>query len=219
MTGRRRLGIMGGTFDPIHNGHLVCAEEARWQFGLDEVVFVPAGQPWQKREVTPAEDRYLLTVLATARNPHFSVSRLEIDRGGPTYTLETLRALRDFHGEEAELFFITGADAVLEILSWKDPEAVLDTARFIAATRPEYDLGKLELGRFGDRVSVIQIPALAISSTDIRRRVREGRPIQYLVPPEVAAYIADHRLYPGPPGGSDGLLGAGKAGGGAGDGE
>jgi nicotinate-nucleotide adenylyltransferase len=148
---------MGGTFDPVHIGHLVCAEEARWQFGLDEVVFVPAGQPWQKRQVTPAEDRYLLTVLATASNPHFSVSRLEIDRGGPTYTLETLRALREFHSA-ADLFFITGADAVLEILTWKDPDSVLQTARFIAATRPEFDLGKLDLGRFGDRVSVIQIP-------------------------------------------------------------
>jgi nicotinate-nucleotide adenylyltransferase len=185
---------MGGTFDPIHIGHLVCAEEARWQFGLDEVVFVPAGQPWQKRQVTPAEDRYLLTVLATASNPHFSVSRLEIDRRGPTYTLETLRALREFHGT-ADLFFITGADAVLEILSWKDPDSVLQTARFIAATRPEFDLGKLDLGRFGDRVSVIQIPALAISSTDIRRRVRQGRPIHYLVPAEVASYIEERHLY------------------------
>jgi nicotinate-nucleotide adenylyltransferase len=192
--GRRRLGIMGGTFDPVHIGHLVCAEEARWQFGLDEVVFVPAGQPWQKRQVTPAEDRYLLTVLATASNPHFSVSRLEIDRGGPTYTLETLRALREFHSA-ADLFFITGADAVLEILTWKDPDSVLQTARFIAATRPEFDLGKLDLGRFGDRVSVIQIPALAISSTDIRRRVREGRPIHYLVPAEVASYIEERHLY------------------------
>jgi nicotinate-nucleotide adenylyltransferase len=195
--GRRRLGIMGGTFDPVHIGHLVCAEEARWQFGLDEVVFVPAGQPWQKRQVTPAEDRYLLTVLATASNPHFSVSRLEIDRGGPTYTLETLRALREFHSA-ADLFFITGADAVLEILTWKDPDSVLQTARFIAATRPEFDLGKLDLGRFGDRVSVIQIPALAISSTDIRRRVREGRPIHYLVPAEVASYIEERHLYEHP---------------------
>jgi nicotinate-nucleotide adenylyltransferase len=192
--GRRRLGIMGGTFDPVHIGHLVCAEEARWQFELDEVVFVPAGQPWQKRQVTHAEDRYLLTVLATASNPHFSVSRLEIDRAGPTYTLETLRALREFHGA-ADLFFITGADAVLEILTWKDPDSLLQTARFIAATRPEFDLGKLDLGRFGDRVSVIQIPALAISSTDIRRRVREGRPIHYLVPAEVASYIEERHLY------------------------
>lgn len=189
-----RLGIMGGTFDPIHIGHLVCAQEARWQFGLDEVVFVPAGSPWQKREVTPAEDRHVLTVLATARNAHFSVSRLEIDRHGPTYTAETLRTMAEFH-EGAELFFITGADAVLEILTWKDPDAVLATARFIAATRPEFDLSKLDLGRFGDRVSTIEIPALAISSTDIRRRVREGRPIEYLVPAEVATYIEERHLY------------------------
>src|SRR5438270_6960874 len=150
-SGRRRLGIMGGTFDPIHNGHLVAAEEARWQFGLDEVVFVPAGRPWQKRDVTPAEDRYLLTMLATARNPHFSVSRLEIDRGGPTYTLETLRALRDFHGTAA-LFFITGADAFLEILSWNDPASVLQTARSTPATRPALHLGKLDPGRLGGRL-------------------------------------------------------------------
>ncbi|HEU5002454.1 MAG TPA: nicotinate-nucleotide adenylyltransferase [Actinomycetota bacterium] len=193
----RRLGIMGGTFDPIHIGHLVCAEEARWQFNLDEVIFVPAGSPWQKRAVTGAEDRYLLTMLATAGNPHFSVSRIEVDRPGPTYTRETLSALADFHGEAADLFFITGADAVLEILTWKDPDAVLDAASFIAASRPGYDLGRLELERFGDRVRVIEIPALAISSTDIRRRVREGRPIQYLVPPEVAAFIDERGLYRG----------------------
>jgi nicotinate-nucleotide adenylyltransferase len=197
---RRRLGIMGGTFDPIHIGHLVCAEEARWQFSLDEVIFVPAGNPWQKRDVTPPEDRYLLTMLASAGNPHFSVSRIEIDRSGPTYTLETLRLLKEFHGDQAELFFITGADAVLEILTWKDPEALLDTATFIAATRPGYELGRLDLGRFGDRVRVIEIPALAISSTDIRRRVREGRPIHYLVPPQVAAYIKERGVYRGPAG-------------------
>lgn len=192
---RRRLGIMGGTFDPVHIGHLVCAEEARWQFDLDEVVFIPAGNPWQKREVTAAEDRHLLTVLATADNPHFSVSRIEIDRRGPTYTLETLRTLREFHGDGPELFFITGADAVLEILTWKDPDALLKAATFIAATRPGYDLGKLELGRFGGRVSVIEIPALAISSTDIRRRVHQGRPIHYLVPPQVDTCIAERGLY------------------------
>lgn len=192
---RRKLGIMGGTFDPIHIGHLVCADEARWQFGLDEVVFVPAGQPWQKRQVTEPEDRYLLTVLATADNPCFSVSRIEIDRQGPTYTLETLRTLSEFYGDAAELFFITGADAVLEILTWKDPDALLETASFIAATRPGWDLGKLALGAFGDRVAVMEIPALAISSTDIRRRVHEGHPIQYLVPPLVAAHIVERSLY------------------------
>lgn len=191
----RRLGIMGGTFDPIHIGHLVCAEEARWQYRLDEVIFVPAGSPWQKRAVTDAEDRYLLTMLATAGNPHFSVSRIEIDRPGPTFTRETLTALAEFYGDAAQLFFITGADAVLEILTWKDPDAVLAAAAFIAASRPGYDLGHLELERFGDRVHAIEIPALAISSTDIRRRVGEGRPIPYLVPPEVAAFIDERGLY------------------------
>ena len=186
---------MGGTFDPVHIGHLVCAEEARWQFGLDEVVFVPAGEPWQKREVTAAEDRYLLTVLATSGNPCFSVSRVELDRPGPTYTLETLQTFGEFHGEDGELFFITGADAVLEILTWKDPEAVLQTAAFIAATRPGYDLGRVPLAQFGGRVHVMEIPALAISSTDIRRRVQEGQPIQYLVPPAVAEYIEQRGLY------------------------
>ena len=194
---RRRLGIMGGTFDPIHIGHLVCADEARWQFGLDEVVFIPAGRPWQKRQVTEPEDRYLLTALATADNPYFSVSRIEIDRRGPTYTLETLRTISGFYGDAAELFFITGADAVLEILTWKEPDALLETASFIAATRPGYELGRLDLGRFGGRVAVMEIPALAISSTDIRRRVHEGHPIQYLVPPLVAAHIAQRCLYAG----------------------
>lgn len=186
---------MGGTFDPIHNGHLVCAEEARWQFALDEVVFVPAGQPWQKRDVSLAEDRFMLTVLATAPNKHFSVSRIEIDRGGPTYALDTLTALRSFYRDRAEIFFITGADAVLQILTWKDPGAVLAEANFIAATRPEFDLGGLDLERFGGRVSAMQIPALAISSTDIRRRVSERRPIRYLVPREVAYYIEERGLY------------------------
>jgi nicotinate-nucleotide adenylyltransferase len=193
--GVRRLGIMGGSFDPIHIGHLVCAEEARWQFHLDEVLFIPAGQPWQKREVSPAEDRFTLTVLATAGNRYFAVSRAEIDRAGPTYTLDTLRTLRSFYGAGTELFFITGADAVLEILTWKDPEAVLAQACLIAATRPDYDLDRLDLARFRDRVNVIRIPALAISSTDIRRRVTEGRPIRYLVPEQVANYIEERGMY------------------------
>lgn len=189
---------MGGTFDPVHFGHLVCAEEARWQFDLDEVIWVPAGQPWQKREVSPAEDRYMITVLATAPNESFSVSRIEIDRGGPTYTLDTLRMLRDFYEESADLFFITGADAVLQILTWKDPEEVLQQAHFIAASRPEFELSEIDLKRFGGRVTVMQIPALAISSTDIRERVAAGRPIGYLVPPQVADYILQKGLYRAP---------------------
>ena len=192
---RRRLGVMGGTFDPIHNGHLVCAEEACWQFGLDEVIFVPAGQPWQKRDVSPAEERYMMTLLATAPNLRFSVARIEIDRGGPTYTLDTIRVLRSFYADRADIFFITGADAVSQILTWKDPSAVLDEAHFIAASRPEYDLSGLDLDRFEGRVSRMEIPALAISSTDIRDRVREGRPIRYLVPEGVQTYIEKAGLY------------------------
>lgn len=190
---------MGGTFNPVHYGHLVTAEEALIGFDLDEVIFVPAGHPWQKdqSDVAPPEDRYLMTVIATATNERFSVSRIEIDRPGSTYTIDTLRALRSELGD-VELWFITGADGILNILTWKDPEAVLREARFIAATRPGYDLDRLEkeLPRgMEDRVSILEIPALAISSTDIRRRVREQRPIRYLVPEGVARYIEKRGLY------------------------
>lgn len=186
---------MGGTFDPVHYGHLVCAEEARWQFELDEVVFVPTGQPWQKREVSPAEDRYMLTMLATAPNTKFSVSRIDIDRKGPTYTRDTLQKFKEFYGEDVDLFFITGADAVLDILTWKDPDEVLELAQLIAASRPEYDLSKLDQIKVAGRMKTMQIPALSISSTDIRERVRTGRPIRYLVPREVLRYIEERGLY------------------------
>jgi len=193
---------MGGTFDPIHQGHLVTAEEALWHFQLDEVVFVPTGQPWMKsdREVAPAEHRYLMTVIATASNPRFSVSRLEVDRKGPTYTVDTLQELRKQAEGDIDLFFITGADAMLEILSWKDPEEVLSQAHFIAATRPGFDLARFEreAPTSDPRVSVMDIPALAISSTDIRRRVQEGEPIRYLVPEGVQTYIEKFELYRGP---------------------
>ena len=194
----RRLGVMGGTFDPIHYGHLVTAEEALAQFGLDGVVFVPTGRPWMKegRSVSAAEDRYLMTVIATASNPRFSVSRIEIDREGPTYTVETLRALAADH-PDAELYFITGADAMLEIFDWKEPDGALELAHFIAATRPGYDLTRFE-ARTPTRhpnVSVMNIPALAISSTDVRSRVSEGRPIRYLVPEGVKTYIDKAALY------------------------
>jgi nicotinate-nucleotide adenylyltransferase len=190
---------MGGTFDPIHHGHLVTAEEALWQFGLDEVAFVPTGQPWMKqdREVTSAEDRYLMTVIATASNPAFSVSRIEVDRRGPTYTVETLEQLQAEAKEPVELFFITGADAMLEIFHWKDPEEVLARAHLIAATRPGYELKRFEAEAPSahPNVSVMHIPALAISSTDIRRRVAEGEPIRYLVPEGVQTYIEKAALY------------------------
>jgi nicotinate-nucleotide adenylyltransferase len=190
---------MGGTFDPIHNGHLVTAEEAYWQFDLDEVVFVPTGRPWMKDhpDLSPPEDRYLMTVIATSPNPHFSVSRLEIDRAGETYTVDTLRALREERGEDTELFFVTGADAILEIFQWKDPEDALSLAHFIAATRPGYDIARFEAeaSTAHPKVSVMSIPALAISSTGIRERVREGRPIRYLVPDGVVTYIDKAALY------------------------
>ena len=190
---------MGGTFDPIHHGHLVTAEEALWQFALDEVVFVPTGRPWMKteREVTPAEDRYLMTVIATSSNPRFSVSRIEVDRPGPTYTVDTLEQIRVEAKGPVELFFVTGADAMLEIFHWKDPEEVLARAHLIAATRPGYDLTRFETEAptAHPNVSVMHIPALAISSTDIRRRVEEGEPIRYLVPEGVQTYIEKASLY------------------------
>lgn len=190
---------MGGTFDPIHNGHLVTAEEAYWEFGLDEVVFIPTGRPWMKDhpQVSPPEDRYLMTVIATSPNPHFSVSRLEIDRRGETYTVETLAALREQQGEDTELYFITGADAILEIFHWKDPEEVLSLAHFIAATRPGYDIARFEAAAptAHPNVTVMEVPALAISSTGIRDRVTEGRPIRYLVPDGVVTYIDKAGLY------------------------
>jgi len=196
-----RLGIMGGTFDPIHFGHLVTAEEALVQFNLDRVLFMPTGIPALKarEDVTSAEDRYLMTVLATASNPDFDVSRMEVDRPGLTYTVDTLRALREMHGPSTQLFFITGADAVWEIVSWRDAETVADLATFIAATRPGYDLDAARRAhdeaetRF--RIEYVDVPALAISSTDLRSRVRERRPIRYLTPEPVAAYIQKRGLY------------------------
>jgi nicotinate-nucleotide adenylyltransferase len=193
-----RLGVMGGTFDPIHQGHLVTAEEALQQFELDEVVFVPTGLPWMKEHgvVSPAEDRYLMTVIATASNPRFSVSRMEVDRDGPTFTVETLRGLKAEFGD-SELFFITGADAVREIVQWKQPQELFDLAQFIAATRPGYDIAAFEADAptRNPAITVMNVPALAISSTEIRARVADGRPIRYLVPEGVKSYIEKAGLY------------------------
>ncbi len=191
----RRIGIMGGTFDPIHLGHLVTAEQARAELRLDEVIFVPAGRPWQKtREVTPCEHRYLMTVLATAANPSFSVSRVEIRRKGPTYTIDTLRLVRDA-APDAHLYFITGADAILNILSWRAADECLQLADFVAATRPGYDLRVLEQRGLRDRVTVLDVPALAISSSDVRARFAAGRPVRYLIPRPVEEYARKHGLY------------------------
>jgi nicotinate-nucleotide adenylyltransferase len=194
-TPRRRIGIMGGTFDPIHNGHLIAASEVADEFSLDEVVFVPTGQPWQKDEVdvSPAEDRYLMTVIATASNPRFHVSRVDIDRKGPTYTIDTLRDLREVYGPDADLYFITGADALEKILSWKDAEQIFALAHFVAVTRPGFELSDAHLP--ADTVSLVQVPAMAISSTDCRARVAQGKPVWYLVPDGVVQYIAKRHLY------------------------
>ena len=193
--GKRRLGVMGGTFDPVHHGHLVAASEVASSHHLDEVLFVPTGQPWQKHDdpVTPAEHRYLMTVIATAANPRFSVSRVDIDRPGPTYTIDTLRDLRAQRGPDADLFFITGADALAQILTWKAADELFALAQFIGVTRPGHPLSTKGLP--ADRVSLLEVPALAISSTDIRSRARLGEPVWYLVPDGVVQYIAKHRLY------------------------
>jgi nicotinate-nucleotide adenylyltransferase len=185
---------MGGTFDPIHHGHLVAASEVAALYGLDEVIFVPTGAPWQKadRQVSPSEHRYLMTVIATASNPRFWVSRVDIDRGGPTYTIDTIRDI----GEQrpgAQLYFITGADAMAQILSWKDAPELLERAAFVGVTRPGYDLSDAHLPV--DSAILLDVPAMAISSSDVRRRVREGRPVWYLVPDGVVQYISKHRLY------------------------
>jgi nicotinate-nucleotide adenylyltransferase len=187
---------MGGTFDPIHNGHLVAASEVADLFELDEVVFVPTGQPWQKhhRYVTAAEDRYLMTVIATAPNPRFSVSRVDIDRRGPTFTVDTLS---DLHAAlpDAELFFITGADALAQIVSWRDNQQLFDLAHFIGVTRPGFHLADAHLPE--GVVSLVEVPALAISSTDCRDRVGRGMPVWYLVPDGVVQYIEKRGLYRG----------------------
>ncbi|HEX4660746.1 MAG TPA: nicotinate-nucleotide adenylyltransferase [Streptosporangiaceae bacterium] len=192
-----RIGVMGGTFDPIHHGHLVAASEVGHFYSLDEVIFVPTGQPWQKkdRQVSAAEDRYLMTVIATASNPRFSVSRVDIDRPGPTYTIDTLRELHTLRGPDTELFFITGADALKQIMTWQDADELFKLAHFVGCTRPGHRLSGAGLP--DGRVSLIEIPALTISSTTCRERVAKGAPIWYLVPDGIVQYISKRRLYRG----------------------
>lgn len=219
----RRIGVMGGTFDPIHNGHLVAASEVGHRFKLDEVIFVPTGRPWQKqgdpdaeaeakaraKSVSPAEDRYLMTVIATASNPRFSVSRVDIEREGNTYTVDTLRDLREIL-PDAELFFITGADALESILSWHDFEELFELANFVGVSRPGYELDATHLDNQlethpADKLQMLEIPALAISSTECRARAAAGRPVWYLVPDGVVQYIAKRRLYRAPRASSPGV--------------
>ncbi len=191
---------MGGTFDPIHHGHLVAASEVQAWFGLDEVVFVPTGQPYHKasRTVSPAEHRYLMTVVATASNPRFTVSRVDLERGGPTYTIDTLTDLAAVH-PDADLFFITGADALTDILGWRSSVELFALAHFVGCTRPGYSMQRSTLEAMPrERVTLVEIPALAISSTDCRQRTARGEPVWYLVPDGVVQYISKHQLYQHP---------------------
>ncbi|MDT3316981.1 nicotinate-nucleotide adenylyltransferase [Microbacterium sp. KSW4-11] len=187
-----RIGVMGGTFDPIHHGHLVAASEVAQSFDLEEVIFVPTGQPWQKSGVSSAEHRYLMTVIATASNPMFTVSRVDVDRTGATYTIDTLRDLKA-QRPDADLFFITGADAIAQILGWRDVAELWELAHFVAVSRPGHTLSVDGLP--AEDVSKLEIPALSISSTDCRARVSRGHPVWYLVPDGVVQYIAKHHLY------------------------
>jgi len=191
---RRRIGVMGGTFDPIHHGHLVAASEVAAALSLDEVVFVPTGQPWHKKAVSSAEHRYLMTVIATAANPQFTVSRIDIDRPGVTYTVDTLRDLSSLM-PDSDLFFISGADAIAQILAWKEIDEIWPLAEFIAVSRPGHNLELPEAPE--GNISVLEVPALSISSTNIRQRAGDGKPIWYLVPDGVVQYIAKHKLYEG----------------------
>jgi len=202
----QKIGIMGGTFNPVHNGHLVTAQEALSQFKLDKVIFIPTGNPPHKVEkgIANAEDRYIMTVIATSSNSNFFVSRMEIDRKEKSYTIDTVRQLRKKYGKNSSLYFITGADAILEILTWKNTDEIISLCKFIAATRPGYDMTRIEDLRkklFNSsaasykKIHIMEIPALSISSTDIRSRVKSSRPIDYLVPEGVSNYILKHGLY------------------------
>lgn len=189
---RRRIGIMGGTFDPVHNGHLVAASEVQVSLDLDEVIFVPTGKPADKPNVSQAEHRYLMTVIATGSNPRFRVSRVDVDRPGFTYTIDTLRDIRK-ELPNADLFFITGADAIAAVQSWKESDELMSLAHFVGVSRPGHEFSLALVP--DDRAMLIEVPALAISSSDCRARVFEGSSIWYLVPDGVVQYIAKHRLY------------------------
>lgn len=203
MRNKKRYGIMGGTFDPIHTGHLVVAEEVRREFNLDKVIFMPTGDPPHKdhKKVSRGKERYEMTFLATITNPYFEISRLELDREGITYTVDTMVELKEKYGDKVELFFITGADSLLELHTWKDSEKILDTCKIVAATRPGYNINHME-GRLRelnelhkDKINTITTPGLQISSTDIRNRVRKKMSIKYLIPESVEVYIKKYNLY------------------------
>jgi nicotinate-nucleotide adenylyltransferase len=196
-----RVGVLGGTFDPIHIGHLVAAEEVRAQLRLDRVVFVPAGLPPHKltEHLLPVEHRLAMVKLAIASNPYFTVSRVDIDRFGPCYTVDTIELLRDEWGGEVELYFIMGSDSLADILTWHRTERLIRLCRLAVMERPGYRVDVEELERLlpgiTSRIHFINSPQLDISSTDIQRRVRQGLPIKYQVPQAVEDYIYEHELY------------------------
>jgi len=195
-----KLGIMGGTFNPIHQGHLVGAEIIRDEFGLDEVLFVPSGKPPHKDndEIASPKHRWMMTVLATTSNEHFSVSAIEIEREGESYTRDTLIELKKIYGEKTQFYFITGAAAIAEISTWHKSDNLPRLAKFIAASRPGYKLAWKRINpHFRNCTYLIEIPALAISSTEIRKRVREDKTIKYLLPQAVEKYIYKNKLYQG----------------------
>jgi len=194
--GISRVGVLGGTFDPIHLGHLVAASEVRHALELDRVIFMPAARPWQKSIYSDAEDRYLMTTMAAAHHGRFAVSRMELDRQGATYTVDTMTALKEFHGPDVELFFILGTDAAAKLGSWVRIEGLREVAELVVVGRPGY-LADLQPNDAWPRIHRVAIPAIDVSSTDLRRRVREGRPIDFMLPDEVAAYIRDRGLYMG----------------------
>ena len=194
-----KTGIMGGTFDPIHYGHLLAAEEARRTLGIERLIFVPTGEPPHKRDhrVTSSEDRYAMTLLATAGVLEYSVSRIEIDRRDETHTIDTLRAFIESGIKPEDLFFITGLDAMLSITSWYDYEHIPELCTLVTANRPGYPVSGIEsLPKFiRDKLKYIEIPQFAISSTEIRERARDGRGIRFLVPHLVEIYIESNKLY------------------------
>jgi len=196
-----RVGVMGGTFDPIHHGHLVAAQEAASALALDRVIFIPVWQPPHKPEEPSASpaDRLCMVRLAVEANPQFEVSTIEIDSPGPSYTVDTLRRLLE-RDPDLDLHFIVGMDSLSELPRWRDPAEILRLARIVALHRPRWEIVDLdELARLlpesAGRVSVVPMPELDISSTELRERAREGHPIRYLVPDPVAAYIEEHQLY------------------------
>lgn len=208
------IGVLGGTFDPIHIGHLVVAEEARTKLGFSEVLFVPAGQPWLKvnRNITPAAHRVEMVRRAIADNAHFKLCSLEIERPGPSYTVDTLMMLQEQLGSEASLFFILGRDTLDELSLWKEPQKLIQLCRLVVAPRPvlsevegsgSKDLTHLESEIPGllDRVIELDMPVIGISSSAIRQRIAQGLTIRYLVPDEVEKYIVEHKLYLAKPNG------------------